>query len=116
MKKGEKKKEEKTKANVTEGITNNSCFTLILSQLEQQMSDLTMYKNHLWRGLLLLNHQTYSEKTFIPTGTPIYLNIYRKKSHYIQTAWGQKGEKKSGLRTESTNSLPEIIIRQIINI
>ena len=30
-----KKKEEKTKASVTEGITNNSCFTLILSQLEQ---------------------------------------------------------------------------------
>ena len=81
-----------------------------------------MYKNHLWGGFLLLNHQTYSEKKnniYTNRYTNIFTYLQKKKKKKPVTIFklhGDQKEKKSELRTESANSHLEIIIRQIINI
>ena len=82
-----------------------------------------MYKNYLWGGFLLLNHQTYSEKKkkkqHLYQQVHQYIYILTKKKKKPVTIFKlhvDQKEKKSELRTESANSHLEIIIRQIINI
>lgn len=122
MKKGEEKKKKKTKKSVTEDINNDSSFTLILSPKGWPIRAIDVRLHHvpkspMERLPLAKSSNLQWKKTFIPTGTPIYLHTHKKKKPVtIFKLHGDQKEKKSELRTESANSLLEIIIRQVINI
>ena len=104
MKKGEKKKKKKTKESVTEDITNDSCFTLILSPKGWPIRAIDVRLHHVQKSPV--ERFTFAKSLNLQWKniyTNRYTNIFKylqkkKNCHYIQTAWGPKGEKK--VRTE----------------
>ena len=116
-----KKKKKKTKESVTEDITNDSCFALILSPKGWPIRAIDVRLHHVQKSPVerftfakSLNLQW--KNIYTNRYTNIFKYLQKKKLSLYSNCMGTKRKKKSqdwGLRVLS---LLEIIIRQIINI